>query len=62
MRRCPGEGCQNTIPSSQPLCSGCTLRARQEEAAFALWVNNGFKAMETYLGWWALFESRYGPN
>lgn len=62
MKHCPGEGCQNTIPHSQELCSGCTLRERQADAALSLWASQGLKAMEVYLGWWALFEQRYGPN
>ena len=62
MKRCPTEGCNNTIGPGQEMCAGCAVKEARQEAAFALYINDGIRHLGEYLGWWALFEARYGPN
>ena len=59
---CDGEGCTRPVPFSDALCGDCALRAAKEDSALSLYAHEGLRDLEHYLGRWAEFEARYGPN
>lgn len=58
-RKCPGEGCENTVQAGQELCTACRLRRdeqQREDARWTIYALEGIKKLRRYLANQAAFD------